>query len=87
MASLMIRNLDDATKASLRIQAARNGRSMEEEARTILRLAVGRPSSGEGLGSRVHRRFAALGGVDLERPAMDDRPMPDFGTDGEAEAA
>lgn len=87
MASLMIRNLDEATKTSLRVQAAKNGRSMEEEARTLLRLAVGRPPSGEGLGSRVHRRFAALGGVDLERPAMDDRPLPDFGIDGKGETA
>ena len=40
VASLTIRNLDDATKAQLRLQAARHGRSMEEEARTILREAV-----------------------------------------------
>lgn len=37
MASLTIRNLDDATKAQLRLQAARHGHSMEEEARRILR--------------------------------------------------
>jgi phosphopantothenoylcysteine decarboxylase/phosphopantothenate--cysteine ligase len=40
MASLTIRQLDDETKASLRLQAARNGRSMEDEARTILRQAA-----------------------------------------------
>jgi hypothetical protein len=33
MATLTIRNLDDSTKAQLRLQAARHGRSMEEEAR------------------------------------------------------
>jgi antitoxin FitA len=36
MAVLTIRNIDDAVKASLRIQAAEHGWSMEEEARQIL---------------------------------------------------
>ncbi|MCY6382833.1 bifunctional phosphopantothenoylcysteine decarboxylase/phosphopantothenate--cysteine ligase CoaBC [Hoeflea prorocentri] len=39
MASITIRNLDDATKQSLRERAARNGRSMEEEVRHLLRDA------------------------------------------------
>ncbi len=37
MASITIRGLDDDLKQSLRLRAARNGRSMEDEARTILR--------------------------------------------------
>jgi phosphopantothenoylcysteine decarboxylase/phosphopantothenate--cysteine ligase len=41
MASLTIRKLDDALKKHLRLQAARHGRSMEDEARNILRSAVG----------------------------------------------
>jgi plasmid stability protein len=36
MASIIIRNLDDALKAKLRVRAARQGRSMEEEVRIIL---------------------------------------------------
>ena len=36
MASITIRNLDEATKQALRERAARNGRSMEEEARILL---------------------------------------------------
>ena len=40
MATLTIRSLDDHTKAQLRIQAARHGRSMEEEVRRILRSAI-----------------------------------------------
>ncbi len=36
MASITIRNLDDAAKERLRIRAAQNGRSMEEEARILL---------------------------------------------------
>src|SRR6478672_2327220 len=39
MASITIRQLDDALKRRLRLRAARNGRSMEDGARTILRTA------------------------------------------------
>ena len=41
MASITIRNLDDGVKRRLRVRAAENGRSMEEEARDILRRTVG----------------------------------------------
>lgn len=71
MATLTIRNLDDATKAQLRLQAARHGHSMEEEARTILRRAVLPPpvaADSPGLGSRIQAHFAALGGVELDLP-------------------
>jgi plasmid stability protein len=71
MASLTIPNFDDAIKAQLRLHAARHGRSMEEEVRTILRQAVRAPagsSGGLGLGSRIHTHFAALGGVELDLP-------------------
>ena len=40
MASITIRNLDEETKRRLRIRAARHERSMEEEARNILRSAL-----------------------------------------------
>jgi phosphopantothenoylcysteine decarboxylase/phosphopantothenate--cysteine ligase len=44
MASLTIRKLDDAVKVYLRLRSARNGRSVEEEVRMILRdLVEGRP--------------------------------------------
>ena len=36
MASLTIRRLDDDLKQRLRLRAARNGRSMEDEARIVL---------------------------------------------------
>ena len=41
MASLTVRQLDDKLKALLRLRAARHGRSMEDEVRTILRDAAG----------------------------------------------
>src|SRR5262249_1875027 len=49
MASITIRQLDDALKRRLRLRAARNGRSMEDEARTILRdAAAGDANLAEG---------------------------------------
>ncbi|MCR9137246.1 MAG: bifunctional phosphopantothenoylcysteine decarboxylase/phosphopantothenate--cysteine ligase CoaBC [Alphaproteobacteria bacterium] len=44
MASITIRNLDEQTKQLLREQAARHGRSMEEEVRHMLRDATTPPS-------------------------------------------
>ena len=43
MASLTVRGLEDAVKAQLRLRAAASGRSVEDEVRTILREAAGRP--------------------------------------------
>ncbi|KAF1012650.1 MAG: hypothetical protein GAK32_00064 [Pseudomonas fluorescens] len=68
MASLTIRNLDDSVKELLRIEAAHNGRSMEEEARLILRKSLARAAHKQGLGRRIQARFAQDGGVDLNIP-------------------
>jgi plasmid stability protein len=65
MASLTLRNIDDSIKTSLRISAAEHGRSMEEEARQILKHFLLRKRSSAGIGSCISRRFAAIGGVDL----------------------
>ncbi len=79
MASITIRNLDDDIKRNLRIRAAEHGRSMEEEARIILREAVASPRHGN-LATAIHRRFAMLGGVDLDLPPRGSgREVPDFG--------
>ena len=40
MTSLTIRNVDEATKQKLRMRAARDGVSMEEEVRRILKEAL-----------------------------------------------
>lgn len=79
MASITIRNLDDDVKRRLRVRAAEHGRSMEEEARDILRQVVGQPGAPRNLGKAIHARFAALDGVDL--PPVQRSPMrsaPDF---------
>lgn len=68
MASLTIRNLDDNIKELLRIEAAHNGHSMEEEARLILRKSLVNLGHSQGLGSRIHARFAQAGGLDRVLP-------------------
>ena len=66
MASMTIRDLDDRLKQRLRIQAARNNRSMEEEARAILRAALSTEAgSGRSLYKAIRARVEPLGGMDL----------------------
>ncbi len=74
MATLTIRDLDEDLRAQLRVRAARHGRSMEAEVRAILRDALAKPQVSGGLGTRVHQRFATLGGIDLEQPERVERP-------------
>ncbi len=81
MATMTIRNIDDQIKIRLRVQAARHGRSMEEEARDILRTALStEPRSGASLAEAIRARFEPLGGVELELPPREPmREPPDFG--------
>lgn len=74
VATLTIRGLDDQIHARLRVRAAEHGRSMEAEVRVILREHLSVPPSENGLGSRIHARFAALGGLDLELPVRAEMP-------------
>ena len=78
MATLTIRQLDEKTKTRLRIRAAHHGRSMEEEAREILRSALTTSTHAKGnLAEAIHRRFAAFGGFELapvKRDALRDTP-------------
>jgi plasmid stability protein len=69
MVSLTIRDLDPEMKERLRIRAARHGRSMAAEVRVILRSALAEgAASPVQLGTAIHARFRALGGVELELP-------------------
>ena len=66
MATITIRRLDEKTKARLRVRAAHHGRSMEEEAREILRSALRASSpTPENLAETIQTRFARFGGVEL----------------------
>ena len=79
MGSITIRNLDDDVKRRLRVRAAEHGRSMEEEAREILRQVVTRPIPLRDLGQSIHSRFAEVGGIDLPQPKRSEmRPTPNF---------
>lgn len=80
MPTLTIRQLDERTKARLRVRAAHHGRSMEEEAREILRSALRDSSAVKGnLAEAIRRRFAPFGGLELELPRRDAvREMPNF---------
>jgi plasmid stability protein len=80
MATLTIRQLDDKTKTRLRVRAAHHGRSMEEEAREILRsaLTVSSPPKAN-LAKTIRRRFGSFGGIELELPRRDAmRQGPEF---------
>ena len=80
MASITVRNLDGEVKSRLRIRAAENGRSMEEEVRVILRQAVDLEPQPENLASFIQECFAPFGGVELELPPRDPmREPPVFG--------
>lgn len=71
MATILIRKLDDDFKSRLRQRAASHGRSMEEEARTILKEALdeGAPRrTGADLVKAFRDAFGPLGGVDLDIP-------------------
>ncbi len=79
MASITIRNLDGDVKSMLRVRAAGNGRSMEEEARLILRDAVGCRLSSHNLADIIRQHFGPSKGVDLELPPRDaGREPPSF---------
>lgn len=69
MTTMTIRNIDDQLKSRLRIQAAQHGRSMEEEARDILRTALSLETApAMSLVAAIRARIEPLGGIELELP-------------------
>jgi antitoxin FitA len=76
MASITIRKLPENTKRRLRLRAARNGRSMEQEARELLQTALQQPEPPQqNLADAIREIFAPLGGVDLKIPKRE--PIPE----------
>lgn len=69
MASVTIRNLPDDVKQDLRERAARNGRSLEDEARRAL-IALVRPEP-------VARKSIGQMIFELSRPGFDIPEVPD----------
>lgn len=70
MAVITVRNLDDKVKHRLRVRAARNGHSMEAEARAILVAAVAEDEP-KNILMRLSESAAELGGVELDIPPRD----------------
>jgi len=79
VASITIRKLDDAVKSRLRVRADRHGRSMEEEAREILKGALARETSHSlNLAQSIRRHIEPLGGVELSLPSRPVRRPPNL---------
>ncbi len=77
MASITVRNLEESLERRLRVRAAENGRSIEQETHSILRAALDRGTPPpEDLASAIHARFAPLGGVDLDLPPRESIRAP-----------
>ena len=67
MAQILVRNLEDQVKGRLQDRAKRHGRSMEEEAREILRDALRDENAPKlGLGSEIVAMFSGQG-IGLEK--------------------
>ena len=65
MAQFIVRNIENSVKARLQRRARRNGRSMEEELRDILRNAANEENTASGgLGTEISALFRKIG---LER--------------------
>ena len=61
MAQLLVRNLEDRLKVRLQRRAKTHGRSMEEEAREILRNALREEEPARGLGTEIAALFRDRG--------------------------
>lgn len=60
MPSMTIRNRDDQLKAKIRVSDAQHGRSMEDEARDILRAALSTEAADAMIAAVTHSRGAVL---------------------------
>lgn len=81
MPAVTIRNIYKQLKQRLRIQAARHGRSMEEEARDILGSSLSVDSATQpSLVDSIRARVEPLRGVELDLPPRDPvRTPPELG--------
>ncbi len=77
VSSITIRNLEESVKHRLRMRAARHGRSMEEEARHILRAALAQKTErSTNLFETIRRRIAPIEGVELDIPTREPMREP-----------
>ena len=84
MSSVLIRNVDTALHARLKERAAAHSRSLEEEARVLLRTGLARQETAlrqRDVVALAEELFGPDHGVVLDLPSRDrsqDRPPPDF---------
>lgn len=76
MASITIRNLEDGIKQRLRVRAAEHGRSMEEEAREILRRVTAESAPPQDLAAAIRARVAPAARAELELPPRQPMRVP-----------
>ncbi len=76
MASITIRNLDEHIKQRLRVRAATHGRSMEEEARDILRRVMDEGAPPRDLSAAIRGRLKVSSRADLELPQREPMREP-----------
>jgi antitoxin FitA len=72
MTSILISNVDDDLERRLKVRAAEHGRSMEAEARDILRLALrgseGKTTTATNMGDSIRAIVEPIGGIELDIP-------------------
>jgi plasmid stability protein len=74
IASITIHNPDEPAKPHLRILAAVHGRTVEGEARDILRSSLGlEPQGPKNLGTAINALFKPFGGFDF--PSLPREPI------------
>jgi antitoxin FitA len=69
MSTITVKNLETNLTDKLRLADASRGRTMEEEARSILHEHFKGSAPVGGMGDRMHAKFAAIGGIELELPS------------------
>ncbi len=73
MANITIRNIDEEVKSRLRVRAAMNNRSMEEEVRIILKEATSMSHENQrSLVDIAREAVEPYGGFELELPTRDE---------------
>lgn len=80
MTNIIIPHLDDYIKSRLQKRAEKHGRSVEEEAREILRIAlIENDEHPLNLATLIEQRFANLGDFELPEISREPiRPVPTF---------
>jgi antitoxin FitA len=75
LSRITIENVEEDLVRRLRERAAKNGRSLEEEAHAILRAAVEEPAAPVDLAAAIRSRVVTFGGAEIEIPSRE--PMRD----------